>query len=79
MHIQPAGEGLTDKACPPEPVGDFTGLYTAAGMNDTGLLTDRRKGGLKKWPIIIFRAVKRLRSLKRQVKRQEIMSAGGTY
>ena len=60
MHIQPAGEGLTDKACPPGPVGDFTGLYTAAGMNDTGLLTDGRKGELKKWHIIIFRAVKRL-------------------
>ena len=43
MHIQPAGEGLMGKICPPEPVGNVTELYTAAGTNDAGLLSGRRK------------------------------------
>lgn len=43
MHIQPAGDVLTDKACPHEHIGAITGFCTAAGMNDTGLLSGRKK------------------------------------
>ena len=36
LKIQPVGDGLIDMICPPEHIGDFIDLCTAAGMRIQG-------------------------------------------